>query len=258
MSSDPAPWSPFLLTGTLVFFRVAGFMLIAPVLSSRSIPLPLRAAASVLLTILLTPVVTPVPTETAIGPSTIMIELVVGFGLGLGAAVLISAAELAGDLLAIQTGLSGGTVLDPVTGQGTGVLTQLLGLSALLLLIATDGHLVMVEALARSFETVPAGEQVWIDRGLAFLVETMGLLFTRGLIFAAPIVAAVLVGYLALGVLARASPQLNMLAVAFPLQIGLGLLALSFALPLAATFYGAWPVLIGEWTSSYLTLLRGG
>ena len=258
MNADLAPWTPYLMTGALVFFRVAGFMLIAPVLSSRSIPLPLRACVSVLLTVLLTPIVTPAPAELVIGPFVIMRELFVGFGLGLGAAVLISAAELAGDVLAIQTGLSGGTVLDPVTGQGTGVLTQLLGLSALLLLIATDGHLVMVEAFARSFETVPVGDQMWLDRGLRFLLQTMGLLFTRGLIFAAPIVAAVLVGYLALGVLARASPQLNMLAVAFPLQIGLGLLALSIALPLAATFYGGWPVLITEWTSGYLTLLRGG
>jgi len=69
MNSDLAPWTPYLMTGALVFFRVSGFMLIAPVLSSRSIPLPLRASVSVLLTVLLTPIVTPAPAELVIDRS---------------------------------------------------------------------------------------------------------------------------------------------------------------------------------------------
>ena len=185
-------------------------------------------------------------------------EMVVGVGIGLGAAVLIGGAELAGDVLAVQTGLSGATALDPLTGLGTGVLGRLLSLFALLLLLVTGGHLVMLEALARSFVIVPAGAPVDLRGGVLALTGMMSLLFAQGLQFAAPIIAAVSVGYMALGVLARTSPQLNMLAVAFPLQIGLGLVVLGAALPLAATYYSAWPVHVRELASRFLLVVAGG
>jgi flagellar biosynthetic protein FliR len=258
LSMENSPWPPILVTGVLVFFRVGGLLLIAPLLSSRSVPSPMRAGFAVLLTVILTPVVPGVPDGVALGPLALATELLAGFGLGLGAAVLISAAEMTGDILATQTGLSGGTVLNPVSGQGTSVLAQLLGLFSLLLLLVTGGHLVLIESLATSFTALPPGSGGQLDQGLRFLLETMGLLFVRGMIFASPVVASVLVGYVALGVLAKTSPQLNMLAVAFPLQIGLGLLMLAFALPLIATFYSAWPSHVRDLATGYMTALGGG
>jgi flagellar biosynthetic protein FliR len=87
---------------------------------------------------------------------------------------------------------------------------------------------------------VPVGATLDVPRGLAELVATGSTLFVLGLRFAAPVIAAVLVTNAALAVLGRAAPQLNILSVAFPLQIAVGLMALFASLPLIASFFGGW------------------
>ena len=169
--------------------------------------------------------------------------------------MMLSAAELAGEVLSVQTGLSGATALDPLTGQGTVVLGHLLSLVALVLLLVSGGHLLMIEVLTASFTLLPAGAGLALSAGALELLRTAGLVFIYGLQFAAPIIAAVSVGYVALGVLARASPQLNMLAVAFPLQIGLGLIVLAGVLPLAATLYADWPSHIANLSERFFLAL---
>lgn len=256
MTPDVMP--PILIAMTLAFFRVGGLMVVAPLFSARTIPRMVRAALAVLFTVLLVPAMPPVPPAMIVGPYELAAELVIGLGIGFGAAAMIGGAELAGDVLAVQTGLSGGTALDPLTGQGTGVLSQLLGLFVLLLLLVTGGHLVLIEVLAASYTIVPVGWSFDLTGGVMELARTMGLLFSQGLQFASPIIASVTIGYMALGVLARTSPQLNMLAVAFPLQIGLGLLVLGASLPLAASFYSAWPTHVRQLSARFLVAVTGG
>lgn len=254
----PEPFPVWTVPFALALFRVGGLMLVAPLFSSRTIPLPVRTGFAFVVVVLLTPVIPVPPPGVAFGPMLIVGELFVGLGIGLGSAVLLAGAELAGEILAVQTGLSGATTLNPLTGVGTGVLSQLLGLFALLLLLATGAHLVLIEALVVSYESVPPGSLADLEFGVARLAPTFGLLFSTGLKFAAPIIAAVSVGYLALGILARTSPQMNMLAVAFPLQIGLGLLVLAAVLPLAATFYAAWPDHVAGLAGRFLLSVGGG
>ena len=88
---------------------------------------------------------------------------------------------------------------------------------------------------------IPAGSALDLQRGVGALISLGGTLFVLGLRFAAPIVATVMIGNAALAVLSRAAPQLNILSVAFPLQIGLGLFAIGATLPLIATYLGEWP-----------------
>lgn len=254
----PEPISTELALSSLVLFRVGGLMLVAPLFSSRTIPAAVRASVAILLALLIWPLVPPVADAVVPGPGLVVAELVIGIGIGLGSAVLLGGAELAGEILAIQTGLSGASTLDPLTGVGTGVLSQLLGLFTLLLLLVTGGHLVLIEVLAESYLTLPLGALSSIPLGIEQLVGTFGLLFRTGLSFAAPIIAAVSVGYVALGILARTAPQLNMLAVAFPLQIGLGLLVLATVLPMAATFYASWPQHVAGLASRFFAALAGG
>lgn len=249
---------PETVGAVLAFFRVSGLMLVAPILSSRSVPGTTRAALTILLTALILPAVGDVSTAGVVGPGALVAELVVGLGIGMGAATLLAGAELAGEVLAVQTGLSGASALDPISGQGTGVLGQLLQLFVVLLMLVTGGHLMMIEALASSYQVVPMASAFSLSGGALQLMRDVGLLFTHGLQFAAPVIAAAAVGYVALGVLARASPQLNMLAVAFPLQIGLGLLVLAGSLPLVAASYVTWPERIADLVERFLGSLVVG
>jgi flagellar biosynthetic protein FliR len=227
----------------LVAMRVTGIMLVAPVFSAQTVPVMVRTALVVLLTVLLAPVAfSQLHTPPHITPVTALGETLIGFAIGLGAAVLVGGAEAAGDLLATQIGLSGASLLDPLNNTSTPVLANFFSLFTITLLLALNLHLGMLEALGTSLQTIPVGTTLALRHGIGAMVSLTGTLFTLGLRFAAPVVAVVMIGNAALAVLSRAAPQLNMLSVAFPLQIGLGLFALGAAIPFLATYVGNWPV----------------
>jgi flagellar biosynthetic protein FliR len=221
--------------------RVGGVVLVAPVFSARLIPVTLRTGVLVLITVLLTPIaVQNLTTVPALTPATFLSETLVGFAIGMGAAIFVGAAEAAGELLAVQIGLSGAAVVDPMTQTQGPALGQFLNLFAVALLLALNAHLVMLDALAASLEHVPVGSAIDMQAGAGALASLGSTLFALGLRFAAPVVALVLIGNVALAVLSRAAPQLNILSLAFPVQIGLGLFALGAALPMIALWFQGW------------------
>ena len=226
----------------LLGFRVSGLMLVAPVYSSKTVPASVRTVLVVLITWLLAPVVVggAASTPPQINAATALSETMIGFAIGLGAAVMIAAVEMAGELIAIQTGLSGAATLDPLTFQSIPVVGQFTGLFAVTLLLSVDGHIMMLDAVAASLRTLPVGQPVQMQAGLAAMLTSGTTLFLLGLRFAAPVIVAVLLANAALAVMSRAAPQLNVLSIAFPLQIALGLAALLASLPLIAAFFTGW------------------
>ncbi len=241
----------------LVGARVSGLALLAPIFTARTIPVMVRTAIVILLTVLLQPVALAEATMPALTVGAVMAELVVGLSLGLGAALLVGAAEAAGDLMAVQIGLSGSAVLDPLTNTSVPVLGTFGQLFAVTVLLSVDGHLVMIDALSASFRVLPVSEPMAVDRGLAAMVASGATLFSLGVRFAAPVIAAVLVATTAVAILGRAAPQLNVIAVAFPLQILVGLTALIAAVPLIATFFSGFSGAYESLVSHALNALRG-
>jgi flagellar biosynthesis protein FliR len=245
-------------TVALMGARIGGLVLVAPVFSAKVLPRSLKAALVVLLTAALLPAalghVVPEPRLT---PATLLTETLIGFVMGLGAAVLIAAAEMAGDFMAVQMGLSGASMLDPLNSGSVPVLGQFLQLFAVTLVLALDGHLLMLEAVAASLAVIPLGGEVAAEPALLELAGLGSMLFMQGLRFAAPVIAAALVGNVALGILARTVPQLNILMVAFPLQIGLGFVMLGLALPLIAGGFAGWGGLYEGLVGGFLGTLGG-
>lgn len=225
----------------LVSCRMTGLMLVAPVFSARTVPVAVRTALLVLFTALLEPVAFASAVAPVLTPAAALGEALVGFAIGMGVALLVGAAEIAGDLLATQIGLSGASVLDPLNAASTPVLSNFLSLFTVTVLLALNVHLGMLEALATSLRTLPVGTAFDLTRGVTALIALGGTLFVTGLRVAAPVIATVLIGNAALAVLSRTAPQLNILSVAFPLQIGLGLFAIGAVIPYLATVLGNWP-----------------
>ncbi len=246
----------FAPAAVLLALRVGGLVLVAPLFSARTIPAAVRTAFLVVLTVLLAPVAHAAVVRggaaatLAITPAAFLVELLIGIALGLGATLLVGAVELAGDLMTTTMGLSGASLMDPLSGQSSTVLTQLAQMFAVTVLLAVDGHLVMLDALAESVRTLPVGGAVDVRAGLGALVASGAALFTLGLRFAAPVLAATMIGNVALAVLTRAAPQLNVLSVAFPIQIALGLVAFVAAL----VFVAAW---LAGWSGSYAGMVEG-
>lgn len=226
----------------LLGFRLTGLLWIAPVFSAQPVPARLKAAMLVLFVLLLLPVASSsVVGVSVISPATVMGELVIGLTLGLGAAVLVAAAESAGDILAIQTGLSGASVLDPMNGVQVPTLGQFLGLVALMVFIQMDGPLVVLGALADSLVTIPVGAVIANGAGIEEVARIGAVLLELGVRIAAPVIGALIMSNVALGIVARVSPTLNVLMLAFPVQIALGLTVLGISLPVMVTTLQQWP-----------------
>lgn len=227
----------------LVAMRMTGLMLVAPVFSAKTMPVMMRTALIVVFTILVQPfALANAHTLPAVTPMTALGETMIGFAIGLGAALLVGAAEAAGDLISTQIGLSAATLLDPMNNTTSPVLANFLSLFTVTVMLALNVHVGMLQAIGTSLHAIPVGSALDLERGAGAMISLAGTLFTTGLRFAAPVVATVMIGNAALAVLTRAAPQLNMLSVAFPLQIGLGLFALGAAVPFIASYLGDWPV----------------
>ncbi len=240
-----SPWD-FLAPGTaevaiLSACRVGGLVLVAPMFSSRTVPMPIRTALLLVLTL----VMQPAAQATALAgatftPGTFLTETLIGFSVGFGAALLVGAAELAADLSSQAIGLSGASVLDPLGGHQTSVIGQGFALMAATLLLTTGGHLVMLEAVAHSFQRVPVGVEANAMSALRVLAQDGAILFALGLQIAAPVIAAALVTNVGLGILSRAVPSLQLMNMAFPVQIAVGLLAIAFSLPFLGVVTAGW------------------
>jgi flagellar biosynthesis protein FliR len=223
----------------LVTLRVTGVVWIAPVFSARTLPQTYKAAITVLLVAAVWPIAMGADAPVSITVSGVFSEMVVGLTVGIGAAIFIAAAGAAGDMLAVQMGLSGANVLDPMSQTQMPVLGHFMSLFVTSLILATGGHLVIIEALAASHAVIPTGEVINLN-GILGVVGLGSTLLWMGLRMAAPIIAAMLLATVALGVLARTVPQLNVLMVAFPVQIGVGLFVLAATLPLIASAFTDW------------------
>ena len=225
----------------LLGLRIAGLVMIAPVFSAKPIPQHLKAGLIVLFAILLQPAarasVIGVP---VLNMATAFSETMIGFAIGLGAALLVGAADAAGELMAIQIGLSGAAVLDPMTNQQGPALGQFANFFAVALMLALDAHVVMLDAVAASTKLLPVGGTLDMANGARAMVGTGSQLFMLGLRFAAPVIAVVLIANVALAILSRAAPQLNILSVAFPIQIGVGLVAFAATVPVIGIFFNGW------------------
>lgn len=241
------------LVWSLLLFRCGGLLLVAPAFSAAVVPIRIKTAFALLLTLLLYPsaMAARVP-ELSFTPGTMMTELLIGLTVGLGAAVFVGAAEAAGDMMAVQMGLSGASIVDPLSRNQVPVLGQLLGLTVLVLILAADGHVYMLEAVHRSFEVVPVGATADLEGTAANAAHVGSALFKLGLRFAGPVIGALMIGQVALGVLARTVPQMNVLMMAFPLQIAVGLFVLAATLPSVAAAYTTWPDSYGEFLGQLL------
>lgn len=237
-------------TLVLLACRIGGMMLVAPVFSSKAVPVKVRTGLLLLLTLILTPSAFGAAAShggaPAITPVTFVTETLIGFAIGFGAAVLVGAAETAGDLMSTAIGISGASLLDPMQGGSSNVLATFGQLFAVAVLLTVNGHLVMLDAIAESARALPVGSAIAVREGLGAMLSAASTLFVLGLRFAAPVIAASMIGNVALAVLTRAAPQINVLTVAFPIQIALGLVALVASLAFVGTFMTGWGVTLAS------------
>jgi flagellar biosynthetic protein FliR len=132
-------------------------------------------------------------------------------------------------------GLGFASFFDPQTQARTSAISQFLALLMLMIYLTTDLHLIVLSTLAKSFDLLPISTHFINNAGLYNVVSLGGRVFSAGVQLSLPIVAALLITNVALGVLTRAAPQLNIFGIGFPITIGVGIIMLGILLPYLMT-----------------------
>ncbi len=239
----------------LTAIRISGVMWTAPALSTRALTPQLKTALLVVLVIVMWPSAMANSGTVEFSVSAVLGEALIGLTLGLGAAIFVGAAESAGDMLAVQMGLSGANVVNPMSQTMMPILGQFLGLFVTALILASGGHVVILAALSRSLEMLPAGAPLDLEGGIKSVIDLGATLLWLGVRMAAPVIAAMMIANTTLGVLARTVPQLNVLMVAFPVQICIGLFMLGATLPVITKSFVGWDATYEDLASSILQSL---
>ena len=226
--------------------RILGFVGAAPVFGNNAVPRRVKLVVGLAVTMGVLPVVTATPPEAIDSWAGILIlfqQTLIGIAMGLVLRVVFAALDLMGEIISLQMGLSFATFFDPVAGGQTAVVGEFLTLLATLVFLSLNGHLLMIDALARSFEWLPVSATLPHKGGWLILARFGASIFASGLLMALPVVTALLITNIALGVLTRAAPQLNLFAIGFPITLTVGfgvlLLALAHLAPLLQYFYDA-------------------
>lgn len=234
------------------FARVLALFMTAPVIQDTAVPAPLKIGFSMLAALLvgpLLPAAQHVPISSAHAPLILAQQVLVGAAIGFTMRLVFAAIELAGDAIGLQMGLSFAGFMSPGTGEQTPIVGSMLGVIASLIFLAINGHLLLIAAIVDSFDVIPVafGSKPSLD--LLALAAVGGEVFRLGLHIALPVLATMLILNLALGVLARVAPQLNIFAIGFPATLLVGMIALMFALPFLGPVFEqmlmqglAWPL----------------
>jgi len=224
------------LIGTLLLAtRVAAATMLTPIFGPAQIPGPVRVMIALALSaflIMATPaVMTPIDSTTDLAVAALG-ELFIGASLAFGFLVAYSATQIAGRVLDIQLGYGAASVLNPTTQTPAPLIGTVLGMAAVAVFLAIDGHHVLIRALALSIERFPPGALA-TDLDIGELITFSGSMFTFGLALAAPVMLSLLLADVALAVMARSMPQLNVFVLSFSVKIVLGLIGLSLSVKFA-------------------------
>lgn len=228
-----ALWVLFLLA----FVRVIGLFVQAPIWGSAHIPKQGLVGAALCITIVLWPTL-PVPPRADV-PVTIpdlalalLGQLAIGLVLGFVSFIVIAAVQFAGELLDIQMGLSVAASFDPASHGAVNLIRRFEFYFAMLVYLMLNGHHTLLSALARSYQALPPWGAPHISWGLvSHLMELSGYMFVLAVQIAAPVLAALFITQVALGLLARIAPQMNVFMLSFPLNIMIGIALFSLSLP---------------------------
>lgn len=211
------------------FVRITSFMLAAPLLGHSSVPRQAKLGLAVLLTVVIGPSLPPLPDTPLMSWASlgIMIEqMLIGIAIGLTLQVMFAVVQAAGEFIGLQMGLAFATFFDPSSGAQTMVLSRILYMITLLMFLAFNGHLIVIEILASTFVTLPIGIGGFNAGAFETLVRFGGTIFVSGMLLALPLVGPLLIINMSLGILNRSAPQLTVFNIGFPMSLTTGLFLL--------------------------------
>jgi flagellar biosynthesis protein FliR len=223
----------------LVLARISPLFVLAPVFSSRMIPARARGVAAVGLAVGMAPVAMAkhhIPTDVFTLAGLAVKEMLIGLAFAFAVAVVFNALSIAGSFLDTLVGFSFGSLVDPITGTQSPVISQIYSLVGVMIFIAIGGDAWMIKGLAQTYDLVPLLAFPSIGALVGGVNAAFVNIFVSALQIAAPVLIAVTITDAAFGIVSRVSPQMNVFAVGMPAKIIVALLILGTSLPFVAGY----------------------
>jgi flagellar biosynthetic protein FliR len=223
-------------------FRIGGFFVTAPFWGHRVIPGKIKIAVVLALGLVVGPTIAAhgvaMPASLWNVAAWGAKELLIGGLIGFCFATLFWGVRMAGDLVSLQMGFAIVNAIDPNSATQVSLIGEFKYVIAILILLAIDGHHLMIGALVDTYRVIPVGAGVFGTDLYEKLVRLTAMVFITAVKIGAPIMITLLLTDVALGIVARTVPQMNIFIVGFPLKIGIGLLMLGAGLPLVMQVFG--------------------
>lgn len=220
----------------LIFARITGLFLIAPVFGVRMLPFQIKIGLSLIISIILLNVISQPQQLIMNNLITLVIslanELIVGLIIGFAAQIVFSAIEYAGFLIDFQLGFSMANTIDPQFGTQIPLMGNFKYVLAIMVYLLTNGHHILITALAKSYNFIPIAGFNFDGKIMEIVTNIISGMMITSIKIALPVVGVLFVVDLALGLLARTVPQMNVFVVGMPAKLIVGLITLVIALPL--------------------------
>jgi flagellar biosynthesis protein FliR len=215
--------------------RILAVIAVAPFFGNQSTPGTVKIGLSVALAMMIAPVIPAMPdvqVSSIAGLFILAQQMLIGIGIGFVLRMVIGVVEMMGEAISMTSGLGFASFYDMQSQSQSGVIRQFLVILTTTLFVSLNGHLLLISTLVDSFNTLPITATP-VSTGFAReIVHWGGNIFKTGVHLALPIIAAMLVANMALGILTRAAPQLNLFAIGFPFTLGIAFIVLIFVIPL--------------------------
>ena len=225
----------------LVLTRTSGIFFISPFFGSLNVAYKFRAAVAVMFAVILFPVVLKeyviqAPPTLIMFAFTVAKELFIGWLIGLVAYIVLTAVSMAGKIMDMQVGFAVVQMMDPTTNQQTGLIGTFLYNLTIIYFIVTNGHHMIISALAESFRVVPIDLMVWNTSLPELITDLTAGIFLNGMKIAMPVTFAILMVNVGMGILARTMPQMNIFVVGIPMHLMTGMATVAIVLPFYILF----------------------
>lgn len=234
LSFTDAQLNTWLVAFVWPLVRILGLIMVAPVFGHRSVPAQVKIGLGVFIALIVSPTLPP-PPDVALGSwqglFILVQQFLIGLAIGFTMRVIFASVELAGEIIGLQMGLGFASFFDPQSAGQTLVLSRFFNLLAMLVFLAVNAHLLVLGLVAESFVTLPISTAPLAAEGFRSVAAFGSTIFVVGLQIALPLIAVLLMTNLALGILTRSAPQLNIFAIGFPITLGVGLIVLDFSMP---------------------------
>jgi flagellar biosynthesis protein FliR len=217
------------------FLRILAVFTSAPIFSSRSFPLRARIGLAFLIALAAQPSLQGQPVISMVSPDAAgAVAQQVGIGLAIGFSVrlVFAAVELAGEVVGFQMGLGFASFFNPALNTQSSAVGRLFGHMAAFLFIVMNGHLMVLMAVVKSFEAFPVNQNFLEALAKMKLYQLGADIFASGLWIALPMIGMLMFVNLALGIVSRVAPQMNIYAIGFPITLAVGLIGITATLPM--------------------------